>query len=164
MKKALRVASDSSCLIGLAQIDRFVLLRDLFSEVYIPIAVYDEVVIKGKGQPGSEETLSAVKTGWLIKATVHNDTAVNALTPHLGKGEAEVIILSQELGLDYALMDEKRARNAAALMKVKTMGVLGIIEIAIVKGFSIDKRDAVDQLKRCGFRISNKLYKKIFSG
>jgi predicted nucleic acid-binding protein len=48
--KVFRVAADSSCLIGLAQIDLFRLLKELFSEVYIPDAVYDEVAIKGEGE------------------------------------------------------------------------------------------------------------------
>ena len=43
--KVFRVAADSSCLMGLAQIDLFRLLKELFSEVYIPHAVYDEVAI-----------------------------------------------------------------------------------------------------------------------
>jgi predicted nucleic acid-binding protein len=38
--KVFRVAVDSSCLIGLAQIDLFRLLKELFSEVYTPDAVY----------------------------------------------------------------------------------------------------------------------------
>ena len=47
--KVFRVVADSSCLIGLAQINLFKLLKELFSEVYIPDVVYDEIVIKGKG-------------------------------------------------------------------------------------------------------------------
>lgn len=39
------------------------------------------------------------------------------------------------------------------------MGVLGIIDLAIEKGFSINKKKAIDQLKDLGFRISDKLYK-----
>jgi len=55
--KNFRVVADSSCLIGLAQINLFHLLKELFSEVYIPFAVYDEVVIKGGGEAGSMEIL-----------------------------------------------------------------------------------------------------------
>ena|SRR3989338_7637969 len=65
--KVFRVVADSSCLIGLAQINLFKLLKELFSEVYIPDVVYDEIVIKGKGEAGSEETESAVKDGWILK-------------------------------------------------------------------------------------------------
>ena len=160
--KVFRVVTDSSCLIGLAQVSFFQLLKALFSEVYIPDAVYDEVVIKGKGEAGSEETESAAKEGWLLKKPVNDELAVNALTTILGKGEAEVIILCKELGLDCALIDERAARDMAGLMNVNTMGVLGIIDLAIEKGFSVDKKKIVDQLKDVGFRISDKLYKKMF--
>jgi predicted nucleic acid-binding protein len=160
--KVFRVVADSSCLIGLAQIDLFKLLKELFSEVYIPDAVYDEVVIKGKGEAGSEETELAVKNGWILKKSVNDELAVNALTTILGKGEAEVIILCKELKLDCALIDEKTARDMAGLMNVNTMGILGIIDLAIERGSPIDKKKIVDQLKDLGFRISDKLYKKMF--
>jgi predicted nucleic acid-binding protein len=161
--KNFRVVADSSCLIGLAQINLFHLLKELFSEVYIPFAVYDEVVIKGRGETGSHETENGLREGWILKKSVNDDVGVSALITILGKGEAEVIILCKELGLDYALIDEKTARNIAELLSVNTMGVLGIIDLAIEKGFSIDKKKAVDRLKDLGFRISDKLYKKIFS-
>lgn len=160
--KVFRAAADSSCLIGLAQIGLFKLLKELFSEIYIPDAVYNEVVIKGKGEAGSEDTESAVKDGWILKKTVNDKVAVTALTTTLGKGEAEVIILCKELGLDYALIDERTARDLAELMSVNTIGTLGIIDLAIEQRFSIDKKKVIDQLKDLGFRISDKLYKEMF--
>ena len=48
----VRVAVDSSCLIGLAQIEIFGLLKEVFTEIYIPRAVYKEVVVKGRGEAG----------------------------------------------------------------------------------------------------------------
>ncbi|MEW6675437.1 MAG: DUF3368 domain-containing protein [Nitrospirota bacterium] len=47
-------------------------------------------------------------------------------------------------------------------MNVNTMGVFGIVDLAIQRGFPIDKKKIVDQLKDSGFRISDKLYKKMF--
>ena len=160
--KIFRVVADSSCLIGLAQIGKLELLKELFSEIYIPSAVYHEVVVIGKGEVGSDETESAVKTGWVLKRVVKDEVAVNAVTTILGKGESEVIILCKELGLDYALIDERTARGMAEVMRVKTMGVLGIIDLAIEKGFPVDKKIVVDQLINFGFRIGDKLYKKMF--
>ncbi len=160
--KVFRVVVDSSCLIGLAQINLFKLLKELFSEIHISDAVYNEVVIKGKGEIGSEDTESAVKDGWILKRTINDEVAVNALTTILGKGEAEVIILCKELGLDCALIDERTARNMAELKNVNTMGVLGVIDLAIERGIPIDKKKVVAHLKDLGFRISDKLFKKIF--
>jgi len=161
--KAFRAVADSSCLIGLAQINQIELLKKLFSEVCIPQAVHDEVVIKGKGETGSEETESAIKQGWLKKMTVNDKMAVSALTPVLSRGESEVIVLCKELEFDYALIDDKTARNMAELMGVNTMGVIGIIMLAEERGFSIDKKKLIDQLIDSGFRISDRLYRRIIS-
>jgi len=160
--KAFRVIVDSSSLIGLAQINQFELLKELFSEVYIPDAVYKEVVIKGKGEPGSEETERAVKNGWLIRKTTADKIAVRALSSTLGEGESEVIILYKELGLELAIIDERTAREKAELMDVNLIGVIGVIDMAIGKGFDINKKTLVDQLIEEGFRISDKLYKRMF--
>ena len=161
--KVFRAVADSSCLIGLAQIELFALLRDLFLEVCIPQAVYEEVVVKGRGEPGSNETESAVRDGWISIRAVNDEIAVNALRTSLGRGESEVIILCKELGVDYALIDERAARYKAELMDVKIMGILGLIDLAIEMGFSIDKEKSVKRLREVGFRISDKLYKKMFS-
>lgn len=160
--KVFRVVVDSSCLIGLAQIEIFGLLKEVFAEIYIPGAVYEEVVVKGRGEAGSAETESAVKDGWISMKAVNDEIAVNALTTNLGKGESEVIILCRESGFDYALRDERTAREKAALMSVNTMGVLGVIDLAIEMGFAIDKKKLVKQLREVGFRISDKLYKRMF--
>ncbi len=160
--KAFRVAVDSSCLIALAQVEEFELLKELFSEIYIPDAVYEEVVVRGKGEAGSDETKSAVKDRWILKKAVNDDVAVSALTTIIGKGEAEVIILCKELKLEYALIDERTARNMAVIMGINTIGVLGIIDLAIERGSAINKKEVIDRLINLGFRISNKLYKKMF--
>ena len=160
--KIFRVVADSSCLIGLAQIELFGLLKDLFSEIYIPRAVYEEVVVKGRGEAGSGETEFALEDGWISMKDVNEKTAINALRTILGKGESEVIILCKELKADYALIDERTARNTAELMSVDTMGVFGIMDLAIEMGFAIDKRKLAEQLRDVGFRISNKLYKRLF--
>lgn len=160
--KVFRVVADSSCLIALAQIELLGLLQEVFSQIYIPRAVYEEVVVKGSGEPGSDETESALKDGWISMRDVNDRTAIDALKAILGKGESEVIILCKELRADYALIDERTARHRAELMSVDTMGVFGIMDLAIEMGFAIDKRYLVKQLKGVGFRISDKLYKRMF--
>lgn len=160
--KVFRIVADSSCLIALAQIELFGLLQEVFSQIFIPRAVYEEVVVKGRGEPGSGETESALKDGWILMKDVNDRTAIDALRTILGKGESEVIILCKELRADYALIDERTARHRAELMSVDTMGVFGIMDLAIEMGFAIDKRYLFKQLKGVGFRISDKLYKRMF--
>ena len=109
--RVFRVVADSSCLIGLAQIELFGLLKELFLEAYIPRAVYEEVVVKGNGEAGSNETESAVRDGWISVKAVDDEIAINALRTSLGFGESEVIILCKELGVDYALIRLTRGRS-----------------------------------------------------
>jgi predicted nucleic acid-binding protein len=44
------------------------------------------------------------------------------------------------------------------------MKTLGIIDLAIAKGFELNKKVLVDRLMAAGFRISNKLYRRMFPG
>jgi len=136
--KALRAVVDSSSLIGLAQIEQFELLKELFSEVCIPDAVYREVVIEGKGEPGAEETERAIKDGWIIRKCAVDILAVKALSSTLGEGESEVIVLCKEIESDFAVIDERTARAAAELMGINVIGLIGIIDLAIEKGFDIN--------------------------
>ena len=63
-------------------------------------------MVKGRGEPGSGETESALKDGWISMKDVNDRTAIDALRTILGKGESEVIILCKELSADYALIDK----------------------------------------------------------
>jgi len=47
------VVSNTTPLIGLATIERFDLLQQIFGKVYIPQAVYDESVTYGRAEGGA---------------------------------------------------------------------------------------------------------------
>ena len=87
----MKVICDAAVLIGLAKIDRLDLLRKLYGNIYIPWAVYQEVVVKGGKRPGVEETDRAK---WIKKIKVKDRAAVNLLVSELGQGESEALILS----------------------------------------------------------------------
>jgi len=58
------IVSNAGPLIALAKIERFGLLRALFGKLYIPQAVYDEVVVIGTGRAGANETEQAIGPIW----------------------------------------------------------------------------------------------------
>lgn len=62
------VVSDASPLISLAKINYLRLLKDLFHKIVISVGVYNEIAIKGKILPGSNEVASAVKNDFLRSA------------------------------------------------------------------------------------------------
>lgn len=88
------IVSDSSPLISLARIGKLDLLHRLYGELFIPRAVWHELVVKGIGQSGVEEIGSAA---WIKTAVVANDELVLALQRDLDAGEAEAIALALEM-------------------------------------------------------------------
>src|SRR5947209_945397 len=78
------VVVNSTPLIYLAAIGRFDLLRSLYSQIIIPAAVYQEVVIQGSGQWGAAETAAA---DWIECRAVADRSAVHSLLSQLDLGE-----------------------------------------------------------------------------
>ena len=64
------VASNTTPLIGMAAIERFELLQELFGEIYIPQAVYEEATI----DTGKDDRLyqKVVESSWLKVMQVQN--------------------------------------------------------------------------------------------
>ena len=83
----MKVVVDSSVLISLSAISQLELLRKRFPEVTIPQAVQQEVVIEGKGQPGSREVQAS---SWISVQEVHDRSFVRLLEAELDPGESEM--------------------------------------------------------------------------
>lgn len=58
------IMADSTCLIGLARINKLEILKSLFGEIHIPEAVYREIVEKGEGRAGAFEIEQA---NWIMR-------------------------------------------------------------------------------------------------
>ncbi len=157
------VVTNAGPLIYLAILGRFAVLHDLFGQVYLPEAVYREVVLQGIGEPGSDETRAAVADGWLVRVAVENTTAVDALLSELDQGEAEAIVLARELGAELVLLDDGAARAKARVMNVKPTGTIGILLLARDAGMDVDLRRSLDTLIAQGFRLSRELYEQIIA-
>ena len=71
----MSVVSNASPLINLARIGKLTLLRDLYGELIVPEAVWQEVVVEGAGQPGADAVESAT---WIKTQAATNRQLVNA--------------------------------------------------------------------------------------
>ena len=101
------VVSDTSVIVNLAAIGQLDLMRALFSAVILPEAVRDEVLAGGEGSPGFAEVQNLP---WIQTRAVANRKMVAKLQEELDAGEAEAIVLAQELHADL-LIDERRRRD-----------------------------------------------------
>jgi predicted nucleic acid-binding protein len=152
----VKVVANSSVLISLGAIQQLTLLRQRFSEVLIPQAVWQEIVIEGKGQPGAQEVQSS---DWIKVQKVKDRAIVQLLQAGLDRGESEVIALAQEVGADLVLLDEKDARAAAERIGLKVLGTIGILIWAKKAGHIPNLQEQLDALRdKAKFRISTELY------
>ena len=146
------VVSNTTPLIGLAVIDQFHLLQALFGKINIPQAVYNEVVVAGKTADGAKQQVA--QAAWINIVTIQDQLAVNVLLDELDQGEAETIILSQELKADWVLMDEKKGRRKLTQMGVQKIGTVGILLKAKQLGILPVVRPHLKALREKGFSIS----------
>ena len=75
---------------------------------------------------------------------------------HLGAGERDAILLALELSADVVLMDDMSGRVEASRQSVVTMGTLGVLETASLRGF-LDLPEAISRLLETNFRVSQAL-------
>ncbi len=156
------VVSDTTPLISLMKINRLGLLRDIFSAVMIPGAVYDELT----SNPRFETEASVIRTSDFIQIReVADERAVRILreVALLDQGESEAIVLTEEINADLLLLDEYRGRSVAKRMGVKLTGTIGIILEAFDKGL-LTKTDVLlclDGLRHNKRRISEALFEAV---
>lgn len=155
----IKVVCNSSPIIGLAIINKLELLWELFDEVIIPQAVYDEIVnSKGNEKYGSKELEAAVRLNRIKVVQVKNSKIVEELYGKLHKGELETIILAKELKINDVIIDEKAARNFAEAMMLQTTGIIGVLILSKKLGRIFEVKQYLDELINKGYRISKNLY------
>lgn len=126
------VVSDTTPILTILKMNRLSILQDLFGEIIIPQAVWDELVQNDRYY---EETIIIKKSNFIKVEQVDNEELVNTLCERnrrLHKGESEAIVLCLDKDADILLMDENEGRNEAKLNGVrKVMGSIGIFALAI---------------------------------
>jgi predicted nucleic acid-binding protein len=150
------VISDASPVIALAACGKLDLLDKLFDQVYIPQAVFNELIIPNK--PKAREIIEWTKNKVI---SAKNKTVISALSLNLDSGESEAISLYWETNTDFLLIDEKRGRVIALRNGIKTIGTIGVLLFAKQRGLITSVKPFLDILMNNSFRISEILYHQI---
>ena len=146
------IISDSSPLISLALIGNLSLLEKLYNEIYVPTAVYEEVVKSDK--PFSNE-LKQFLSGRI--KNISNKMAVEILLSDIGAGEAEAIVLALEQQPDIILIDDLKARKFAKLKGLRVIGTMGILLEAKQEGLIKEIKPLISELVSKDIRISTEI-------
>jgi predicted nucleic acid-binding protein len=147
--------SNTSPLTNLAAIGQFDLLRELYGQLLVAEAVWEELNTGGRAWPGREEVAGA---GWIARRAVANRPLVTALRERLDPGEAETIALAVECQPPFVLMDEKEGRHAAQRFGLKTVGVVGVLLEAKSRGLIGPVGPLLERLRQeAGFYLSDRV-------
>ena len=131
MSKMEKIITNSTPIIGLSILGKLHLLSDLFEEVYIPDAVYQEIIHSNSSrQYGREELERLINEGIFKLYAIENTNLVRKLYGKLHEGELEVVVGAKELNLQFVVMDELAARALAKTFLLKPIGTIGILILA----------------------------------
>jgi uncharacterized protein len=163
------VVSNASPLIILAKISYFNLPQRLFNKITISEEIWDEVVVKGAGLPGSTETQQASQSGpsrWINIAQLANSSQLTAWRNKysLGAGELSTILLAKEAQADVALIDERGARLLAQSEGVPVLGTVGLLELGYRNGEVTDLRLAYQTMLAQGAHIDKQILNQSLAG
>lgn len=126
MKKGVVIA-DAGPIFSLAIIDGLEILDNVFEEIRIPKAVWEEVTL-------DKTTTFYSKIEHYFKSKITKIESFNDLTFTMDYGESESIILFKELKADFLLIDDKKARSIAENFDITCIGTLGVLSFAKSKG------------------------------
>lgn len=150
------IVSDTSPITNLIKIGQLDILEKLFNTVVITYKVYNEL-LNYENQKHEIE-----KRKWILIERISNHDKVKELEIQLDAGEAEAIVLAQELEADTLVIDERKGRKIAEGYGLKIIGLLGILIIAKKQGYIEAIKPLLDELiKKVGFRVSEALYYRV---
>lgn len=153
------IVSNSTSLIYLGKLNKLFLLKKFFNKVFIPQAVFEEVVVVGKKGNHIDAILveEAIKEGWILVKETNDLPQLKEFG--IDKGEMEAISLSLKLGAPI-LLDQTHARIAAQAVGLKPHGTLFVLLKALKKNLlNFDEfLDSLEQLIQTGFRLDQEVY------
>lgn len=153
------VVANTTPLIGLAAIGRLDLLHELFGEIHIPQAVYDETVTSGHEEGSAKQSVANAE--WIHVAIVQDRLAVDVLLDEMDLGEVETIILAGEMKANWVLMDEKKGRRKLTQLNLPKIGTLGILLKAKQLGLIPAVKPEIERLQKSSFTISQTVVEEV---
>lgn len=154
----MKVITNTSPLLLLAKIRRLDLLRQLFDEILIAGAVYEEINAKLARETKEINVLIQTKVIYLREARTD---IVKNLPVDLGKGERETIALAIETNADLVVMDDQEGRRLARSQGLSITGTIGVLIEARERKLISSIRQEMDHLIEAGMWLDEGFYHRI---
>ena len=146
-----KVIVNSTPIIGLADIGRLDLLKQVYDQITIPQAVYDEIItpsVKGQVDENSD---------WITVEKIQDSSQKRMYRAKLHAGEVEVMILAQEQDADLVILDDNAAKKTAKYLGLNVTGTLGVLLRAKQEGHIEAVSPLMDALVKDHFFIDEKV-------
>lgn len=114
----LKVIVNSTPIIVLCGIGKLDILCELYGEITIPTAVYQEVTAM------EDSACMQVRNAgsWIHVESIRDDTEKKMYKAKLHAGEVEVMILAQEQKADLVIIDDNAAKKTAKYLGLTVTG------------------------------------------
>ena len=150
------IVSDTSPITSLLSIDQIELLPQLYTTIFIPKGVEEELL---KVQSRKSELETHLSKDWLEVRELTDQERFEEIFTQLDKGESEAIALALELNADLILIDESKGRKIARSYGLEVTGLLGVLIEAKSKKLVPSVKALLDELiSKAGFYLKRDLY------
>ena len=141
-----RIVVDSSPLIVLLKSGLAGILPELYSEVLVPVAVWNEI-LAGKEEDAARLLLPSLQ--WVKRIRV--EVANAPLRDHgLGRGEVEAITVALDGANTRLLVDDFAARSCAKELRIPFIGTGGLLVLAKRNGLIQSVSEALAEVQKTG--------------
>lgn len=150
------IVSNATPIIAFSRINRL----DLFQQVTGAIVIPQEVEKELYGHRRTDVP-ALNRSNWIKVRKVKSQADVELLLPSLDQGEAEVIVLSKELGAGLIIIDELTARKVAIMMGLPVIGAAGLLMHAKRTGLIKEVKPLLDDMILKGIRYKESFYREV---
>ena len=155
------IVSNTTPISNFLHLGQMEILKTIFKELHIPMAVYSEIEAYFSGDNQWQKCLDE---DFIIRAEVQTSAKIKELITHLHMGEAEALCLCIENNARLCLLDDRDARIIARLNKIPISGTLGVLVKAKKMGKIESVKELMDRLRTDHhYWIDDATYKKVLS-
>ena len=152
-----KVIVNSTPIIALCKAGVLQLLHELYGEVTIPRAVFDEVTRKN-----DVVKKAVLENPWIHIERVRDGSARRMYKTKLHDGEVEVMMLAQEHGPDHlVVIDDNAARKTAEYLGLRLTGTVGVLIRAKQLGLVDSVMAIVRKMESSGIFLSEELKERV---
>jgi uncharacterized protein len=146
----MMIVADTSPLVAFSAVHALSVLRGVVDQVFVPKAVYCEIVEHGFEWFDAKDVQKALLDNvWIHQYVVSEGEDLRQVRLFLGLGESEALVLARRNSMPI-LIDDKSGRKQAEKWNLEHTGTLGILTRAKATGIIDNIRPIIIEMRHCG--------------